>query len=133
MNVLQNHSDTARDLIAEGRKQEALRMTRIALGRRFGGLDQTLMQALEQAETAALEAMVFDTTLTIEQLHRRLGLNHEAPFPAPEGETRPSRKQVRLSPLGGFGNHLGGIASAQGSTPESASLVGHLLAGRDAR
>jgi hypothetical protein len=132
MNVLQNRSDTARELIAEGRKQEALRMTHIALGQRFGALDQTLLQALEQAGTAALEDVAFDTTLTIEQLHRRLGLNYEALLPAPERETRPSRTHTRLSPLGGFRNHLGRIASAQGSTPESASLVGHLLAGRGA-
>src|SRR5215831_18758750 len=100
MNVLQNHSDTARELIAEGRQQEALRMTRIALGRRFGALDQPLLQALEQVETAALEDMAFDTTLTLEQLHRRLGIRYEVPLPAPERETRPPRTRVRLSAPG---------------------------------
>jgi DNA-binding protein Fis len=78
LDELLKHSSTVQALaaekLAEGRKEEALRMTKIALTRRFGSLDARLEQALEQADVATLEDMAFDDTLTREQLEARLGL-----------------------------------------------------------
>jgi predicted transposase YdaD len=77
INELWKHSSIAQELIAEGReegrKEEALRMTRVALERRFGSLDETLLAALEQADIATLEDIALDAALTIEQVRARVG------------------------------------------------------------
>ncbi len=90
-------------LLAQGHKEEALRMTRIALSRRFGALEHTLSLALERLDTAALETITFDSTLTIDQLHARLDHPPEAFPPLRKGGIRDSHGMpVRLSPLGGY-------------------------------
>lgn len=78
INELWKHSSTAQEFaaekLAEGRKEGELRMTRIVLEARLGKLDEKLIEALEQLDIAALEALASDTTLTREQLEARLGL-----------------------------------------------------------
>ncbi len=74
INELWEHSSTAQELIAEGRKEEALRMTRVALEGRFGSPDETLLAALEQTDIATLEDIALDAALTIEQVRARVGL-----------------------------------------------------------
>jgi|SRR5579859_1576877 len=77
---LWKHSSTAQAFIAEklaeGRKEGELRMARVVLEGRVGALDEKLMQALEQLDVAALEALASDATLTREQLEARLGLGN---------------------------------------------------------
>lgn len=104
---LDGSTNSAQALIEEGReqgrKEEALRMTRVALQRRFGGLDQYLSQALERLDTAALEDLAWHPPLTIEQLHARLEHHPEGSPPTRRGGIRDSQgKPVRLSPLGGY-------------------------------
>lgn len=88
---------TAQDLVAEGReqgrKEEALRIVRIAMTRRFGGLEHTLSLALETLPTAALEEIVFDTSL--EKLQARV--SQETSWKRGRNPT-----QTRLSPRGGI-------------------------------
>lgn len=92
----------AQELIAEGRKQEALRMTRSALTLRFGGLEHQLSLALENLDTTALEAIAFDSGLSLEQLHARLGRHEACPLPRRGGIRGSQGKPARLSPLGGY-------------------------------
>jgi hypothetical protein len=66
--LLNNSPSTDQGLIAQGHKAEAVRMTRIALTRRFGRLEHTLSLALEQMEISDLEGIAFDSTLTMENL-----------------------------------------------------------------
>ena len=79
INELWKHSSIAQELFAEGReegrKEGELRMAQIALERRLGKLDETLLQALGQVDTTTLEDLVADTTLTIEQLKARIGFH----------------------------------------------------------
>ena len=70
--LLNTSTSTDQALIAQGRKDEAVRMTRIALLRRFGSLEHTLSLALERLEVADLEALAFDTTLTMAALQALL-------------------------------------------------------------
>ncbi|HLW01941.1 MAG TPA: hypothetical protein VKT82_25030 [Ktedonobacterales bacterium] len=107
MHKLLNDSSTAQELIATGReeglKEEALRMTRVALKWRFGRLDSRLSQALEQADVVTLEEVAFDPTLSLKQLYARLDRRPEAaPRVGWAGIRGQGGKPTRLSPLGGY-------------------------------
>ncbi|SRR5579871_480807 len=100
-----NDASTEGDLIAqsreEGRKEQALRMTRLALSRRFGGLEQPVSLALEQLDRSALETLIVDQTLALEEVRERAGRSQK-PAPSVSTEDQHSRLPQRLSPLGGY-------------------------------
>ena len=56
----------------EGRTEEARRMAQLVLERRFGALDQDLLEALSQAQEVVLEEVVLESGLTLEQVRTRL-------------------------------------------------------------
>jgi hypothetical protein len=58
----------------EGEREMAQQMARVALEGKFGPLSAELLAALEQADTATLQAVVAHlTTDTLEQVRARLG------------------------------------------------------------
>lgn len=102
LNEVLNDARTEQELMERGRKAEALRITRLVLTRRFGGLDHARSQALETQDVAALEAIVLDSTLTLEHLRARLDHHPEATSsPRGAGIRGQDGKPQRLSPLGG--------------------------------
>lgn len=104
---MNTESATAQELIAQGRKEEALRMMQRILSRRFGGVDIVLMQALSQSDPDTLEDILVDFAfaplLTYEQLRGRLVACSEISAPS-RGEEVGRHPLRRISPRGGIPN-----------------------------
>lgn len=104
MNTPWNQTSTDGEQIAKADHQEAVRLARIALTRRYGGLEQTLSGALERLNTKTLRLFaVYVLTAS------------DDPFPVisallPEDVIPPLRrgiideqgKPARIAPLGGY-------------------------------
>jgi hypothetical protein len=96
MTQLLQHPDAAQSLREEGRKEEALRLARIAVSNRPGGLEDSTSLAFERLDTSALENIIFDHTLTNDRLRTRL-------LASPKDRKKAS-VPTRISPFGGYRN-----------------------------
>jgi hypothetical protein len=65
---------TEEKFIAKGRKEKALRMARISLTDRFGGLEHSLSLALEALDIDTLAEIYENSTLSMDELYTRVGL-----------------------------------------------------------
>jgi hypothetical protein len=78
MKDLWKASSVTRTAFAEGRTEEARRMARLVLERRFGTVGHDLLEALNRALEATLEELVLESTWSLEQVRARLGLEKDS-------------------------------------------------------
>lgn len=94
-------SRTDQQMMAHGRQAEALRLARLSLAQRFGDLEQPVSLMLERLDLSALEALIVDPPLMLDEVRQRVGLAQAAAVSA-HAENQRARPPQRLSPLGGY-------------------------------